>query len=65
MKCACGEKITPARVAIGYTSCLYCGEQAAKQARAGWCVAQEYNKGGYMLITNPETLKQTNPKRTM
>jgi hypothetical protein len=23
----------------------------------GWCVAQEYNKGAYQLITDPATLK--------
>ena len=32
--------------------------------RMSWCVAQEYNKGAYQLVTNPDTLKQTNPKRT-
>ncbi len=71
MKCAkgglnapCGKPVPPARWNLGYTTCLSCGEQAAKQARASWCVAQEYSKGNYQLITNPDNLKHTNPKRT-
>jgi ribosomal protein L37AE/L43A len=53
-----------ARAELGYTTCLSCGDSVAKQARLGWCVAQEYSKGNYQLITNPETLKETNPRRT-
>ena len=60
----CTNTIPTARRSLGYTTCLSCGEQAAKQARAGWCVAQEYSKGNYQLITDPNNLRHTNPKRT-
>lgn len=60
----CGDEITPRkRVELGYRVCLWCGEDVAREERASWCVAP-MNKSNYMLITNPETLKQLNPKRT-
>lgn len=60
----CGGTYSKARWALGYYVCPPCGDKNARTQRASWCVAQEYGKGNYMLITNPETLKQTNPKRT-
>jgi len=60
----CNKPYSPARASLGIRTCLVCGESAASDARMGWCVAQEYNKGAYQLITDPATLKQTNPKRT-
>jgi predicted RNA-binding Zn-ribbon protein involved in translation (DUF1610 family) len=60
----CGKDYDKARWALGYYTCPPCGDETARRQRASWCVAQEYGKGNYMLITNPETLKQTNPKRT-
>jgi ribosomal protein L37AE/L43A len=60
----CGKHYSPARAKLGITTCLVCGDREAGQARMGWCVAQEYNKGAYQLVTNLDTLKQTNPKRT-
>ena len=64
-KCVmCGDDITPKqRADLGYRVCLWCGDDVAKQERASWCVAP-MNKSNYILITNPETLKQLNPKRT-
>lgn len=60
----CGETIVPEkRVELGYRICLWCGDDVAKHERASWCVAP-MNKSNYILITNPETLKQLNPKRT-
>lgn len=60
----CGDTITPQkRVDLGYRVCLRCGDGVAKQERASWCVAP-MNKSNYILVTNPETLKQLNPKRT-
>ncbi len=41
--------------------CMDCGETAARSVKH--CSAP-LNKSSYMLITNPETLKQLNPKRT-
>lgn len=61
----CGDDIDPRRVALGYGVCLYCGEEAASQARKGWTVVQEYTKGNYQFVTPASvavTLKQTNPK---
>lgn len=60
----CNKPYSPARAKLGITTCLVCGDREAGQARLGWCVAQEYTKGNYQLITNLETLKQANPKRT-
>ena len=61
----CGDDIDPRRVTLGYRLCLWCGEEAASQARKGWTVVQEYTKGNYQFITPASvhtTLKQTNPK---
>ena len=62
MICLCGEDVVPARVTLGYKTCLPCGEQAARQARKGWCVAP-LNKSNYILVTDPSLLKGLNPKR--
>ena len=61
----CNKYYSRARYLLGKLTCLECGESAACEERMGWCVAQEYNKGAYQLVTDPmTTLKQTNPKRT-
>jgi len=60
----CNKPYSPARAKLGITTCLVCGDHEARKARLGWCVAQEYNKGNYQLITDPATLRGTNPKRT-
>jgi hypothetical protein len=42
-----------------------CGEEQAQRQRNGWCVVQEYGKGGYQFVTNDSaraTLRQTNQK---
>jgi len=60
----CGNEIVPEqRHKLGYRVCLQCGDGVAKQDRASWCIAP-MNKSNYILITNPEMLKQLNPKRT-
>ena len=59
----CTNTIPTARRSLGYTTCLSCGERAAKQARAGWGVAP-MNKSNYILVTDPKMLAQLNPKRT-
>jgi len=61
----CGTAIDPARFALGYNTCLQCGEAAAKQQRDRWCIVQEYGKGGYQFVTTDSartTLRQTNQK---
>jgi hypothetical protein len=61
----CGDDVNEHRWELGFRLCLFCGEEAARQERAGWCVVQEYGKGPYQLITPASavvTLKQTNQK---
>ena len=61
----CSKPYSPARAKLGITTCLVCGDREASRQRMGWCVAQEYNKGNYQLITDPAALRGINPKRTM
>jgi len=53
---------TRLRAALGYSTCLTCGEREARSVKH--TVAIPFSKGAYQLITNPDLLKQTNPKRT-
>ena len=55
------ERVPPARARLGYRTCLSCGEAAAKSVRH---TIAPMNKSNYMLFTDPELLKQLNPKRT-
>lgn len=58
----CGiNKLQHARAALGYTVCLVCGEQAARQVRH---TIAPLSKSNYVLITDHTILKQLNPKRT-
>lgn len=57
----CGDTYPDARRALGYTTCLDCGEEAAREARMGWCVVPT-PKGHYTRITNKEELKHLNQK---
>jgi hypothetical protein len=41
---------------------MACGDKAARQVRH---TVAPLNKSNYMLFTDPELLKQLNPKRTM
>jgi len=59
----CGNKFATQRAEKGYTTCLPCGDRQARQERAHWCVAP-LNKSNYMLVTDPDVLRQLNPKRT-
>ena len=62
----CGDDFPAERAALGYFTCLACGEDAAREERKSWCVVQEYSKGGYMYVSAEAartTLKQTNQKR--
>lgn len=62
----CGEDVHIERWNLGYHYCKFCGEDMARAERAGWCIIQEYSKGGYMFVTAdaaPTTLKQTNQKQ--
>lgn len=61
-KCVdCGATVPQKRVALGYKTCMLCGEEHARQARMGWCVAPMH-KSNYMLITDLDDLVGLNNK---
>jgi hypothetical protein len=57
----CGTIYPTARWSLGYKTCMPCGEAASKTVKR--CVVN-MNKAAYMMVTDPEILKQLNPKRT-
>jgi ribosomal protein L37AE/L43A len=57
----CGSSVAHQRWALGYKTCLPCGEAASLAVKR--CVVP-MNKVAYMMVTDMETLKQLNPKRT-
>jgi hypothetical protein len=57
----CGEEFPLARWAIGGKTCMRCGEIASRKIKH--CIVN-MNKVAYMVVTDLETLKQLNPKRT-
>lgn len=59
MRCSCGDKINPRRVALGYQTCPVCGDLEARNVK--WCVAP-LNKSNYVLVSNYTELKMLNPK---
>ncbi len=61
MRCECGYPVPRGRVALGYTTCLSCGEREARGVKR---TTAPINKSNYMLITNKAELAQLNPKRT-
>lgn len=57
----CRAVFSPKRRKIGKTTCLECGDKQAHNVKH--CVVP-LNKSNYMLVTDRNTLKQLNPKRT-
>lgn len=57
----CESPYAPARAALGYTTCLACGDQQAVRARANWTVAP-LHKSNYQLITDRTLLAGINVK---
>jgi ribosomal protein L37AE/L43A len=55
------EDIPLPRYALGYRTCLTCGEKQAKKVKH---TVAPLNKSNYMLFTDANLLKQLNPKRT-
>lgn len=55
------ERVPLARRALGYYTCLTCGEKAASKVRH---CAVPLAKSNYFYVSDPELLKQLNPKRT-
>jgi hypothetical protein len=63
MYCDCTNYINPARVALGYHTCLTCGEATARQRKH---TVIPLHKQGYMAFSGADALaviKQINPKR--
>jgi ribosomal protein L37AE/L43A len=50
----CDEEYSSKRRALGYYTCLDCGEAAATQeaVRKSKCIAPAFNKGAYMYVTS-------------
>jgi ribosomal protein L37AE/L43A len=57
-----GGHVEYRRWKAGYTTCLSCGEEQARQKKH---TVAPLNKSNYMLFTDAEMLKQLNPKRTV
>ena len=60
MQCRCGEHIPDGRVALGYTTCLPCGDTAARLVK--FTVMPAYSKGAYQVVSKAD-IAHTNPKR--
>lgn len=58
---ACGADFPERRAALGYNTCLDCGDFAARSERASWCIVPMH-KGAYTRITKKEELKCLNQK---
>lgn len=57
--CSCGEEINPRRYALGYRTCLECGEKDAKKTK--FTIAPMH-KSNYVLVTDYTDLKGLNNK---
>ena len=57
----CGESYPERRHALGYRTCLECGEEAARAERSGWTIAP-LPKQGYTRFTQKRELKELNQK---
>jgi ribosomal protein L37AE/L43A len=55
----CGDEMFVERAALGYRTCLPCGDQEAKEARSSWTVVP-MPKSNYILVTDPTLLKGLN-----
>tara|TARA_R110002020_G_scaffold72191_3_gene185790 strand:+ start:294 stop:491 length:198 start_codon:yes stop_codon:yes gene_type:complete len=50
----CGDDYSKKRLALGYKTCLDCGETRAlkEKTRKARCSAPAYNKGAYMYVSS-------------
>lgn len=55
----CDDEYSDRRRALGYVTCLDCGQEAAEKEilRKAKCSAPAYNKGGYMYISSVKMAK--------
>ncbi len=56
----CGDDVSKGRAALGYRTCLPCGDAVARTIRH---LSAPLNKSNYVFISNLNDLKQLNPKR--
>lgn len=56
----CGDDVQSGRSLLGYTTCLSCGDEEARNVKH--TVMPAYNKGAYQLISFID-IAHTNPKR--
>jgi hypothetical protein len=56
----CGDDYPAGRAALGYRTCLACGDIAAREVK--WATVP-LSKSNYIVVTNPAELKQLNPKK--
>jgi len=57
MKCKCANAISPARVKLGYTLCMPCGEVEASKRKH---TIVPMHKSNYMVITDRRDLMGIN-----
>lgn len=57
----CGEYLSAGRWELGYKTCLFCGEEQARQERTSWCVVPMH-KSNYFFCTDKTDLKGINNK---
>ena len=55
----CGDHVLHGRWRLGYTTCLRCGEDVARQVKH---TIAPMHKSNYMVITNHDDLKGLNNK---
>ena len=55
----CDDEYSDRRKALGYSTCLECGDAIATQQilHKAKCTAPAYNKGGYMYVANAKMAK--------
>jgi ribosomal protein L37AE/L43A len=56
----CGDEFNPRRLALGFYTCLECGEKEATKEtlRKARCTAPAYNKGAYMYVSSARMAKE-------
>lgn len=52
----CDEPIPERRAALGYTTCLACGELQAVKVRQSWTIVPAGSKQGYTRVTRRDDL---------
>jgi hypothetical protein len=60
----CDDEFSSERAALGYDTCLTCGEALAKLEvdRRKKCIAPAYSKGAYTYVTSAEQVKMIHVK---